>query len=83
MAVLPDGVLSLFDDDAAANQYVDDISKAILSLQCEGEKDMTVLKEQNGAGAHRRHHAALDVQTTTDVQYASEEKKMQEGVDFK
>eukprot|EP00957_Ditylum_brightwellii_P184395 14045000-Ditylum_brightwellii.AAC.1 len=31
---------------------------------------VAVLEEQNGVGAHRRGHAALDVQTTTDVQYA-------------
>eukprot|EP00957_Ditylum_brightwellii_P037460 2833333-Ditylum_brightwellii.AAC.2 len=32
MDVLPDGMLPLFDDDAAASQYVDGISRAILAL---------------------------------------------------
>eukprot|EP00957_Ditylum_brightwellii_P188995 14387656-Ditylum_brightwellii.AAC.1 len=31
---------------------------------------IAVLEEQNGEGAHMRHHAALDIQTTADVQYA-------------
>ena len=30
-----------FDDDAAASQYVDGISRAILALRCEGEKEMS------------------------------------------
>eukprot|EP00957_Ditylum_brightwellii_P149319 11372134-Ditylum_brightwellii.AAC.1 len=114
MTVLPDGTPSLFGDDAVASQNVDDISRAIIALQCKGENEMSsiivdmwifnketkakfqpywdaivaVLEEQNGAGAHKRNHAASDAQTTTDLQRAAtknliEEKKMQEGVDFK
>eukprot|EP00957_Ditylum_brightwellii_P017678 1331819-Ditylum_brightwellii.AAC.1 len=37
MAVLSDRMLPSFDDDAAASQYVDGISRAILALWCEGE----------------------------------------------
>eukprot|EP00957_Ditylum_brightwellii_P003289 249670-Ditylum_brightwellii.AAC.1 len=105
IAVLPDGTLSSFNDDAAANQHVDDISRIFngetkTKFQPYWDAIVAVLEEQNGAGARRRCHAVSDVQTTTDVQYAPgiilipqlrctatkyliEEKKMQEGVDFK